>query len=190
MSDRPRAGRAWTWAVWEREPSKRRRDYASASKASAGLFVALLALAMTIKHVAPTPAELSDSPLASARRVAASETFRLAYLPDCEQAALAAIEEPYRTLASKLGAYEPAAFSQALACLDAKLGEAGLAPLQSQLMSGADSALLTLDCAGELRDSEVCARAFSLAANRGRKLGKVLAAVLSRAAPAERRPKA
>jgi hypothetical protein len=169
-----RAGRAWTWEGWERSAPRKGGNYAAASLASAGLFFVLLAVAMAVKHVAPTPAELAESPLASARRMAASKIFQAAYFPECERAALLSIEEPYRTLASKWGAYEPAAFAPALTCLDEKLAEAGLAPLLAQLRSGADSALLEIHCGGELRDSEVCVKAFALAENRARDLAVAL----------------
>lgn len=177
-----RKGRHWTWERWERAPGARGRNgnYATASIIAGMVFFALLGVAIVMRAVSPTPQDLDESPLAYARRAAAREAFQGAYMADCEQLALAAIKEPFKTFAAKTGLYEPAAFAPALACLDVHLAAAGAPTLDEQLKGpNGLGAFMELDCSGELRSTDPCERAFLFSKSKSAKIGQAIAARLN-----------
>lgn len=186
-----RVGRDWAWRRWDDAAGKAwRGNYATASLLAGMTFFALLAFATVLKNVSPTPVELDESPMMLAKREAAREIFQSVYLAECELAALAAIEEPFRSFARKTGFYAPEAFKPALACLDQRLGAAGYASLETQLRSNRSLAiLLDLECVGDMRQSELCARAFIFAKKRASSVAERLADAIDQGGmpPAERR---
>lgn len=171
-----RKGRQWAWRAWaDRLPVGPRGNYATASAISATLFLCLLSLALMMRQLAPTPAELDELPMLAAKRAAAAEIFSHLYLFDCERAAQEAIAPGLRNFARKTGWYETAAFEPALACLDERLRGAGLHSLEHYLRANRTiEPLLDLSCIGDLRQGELCQSAFAYAKNRGRAVGLAL----------------
>lgn len=176
-------GRQWTWSAWAgRLPVGPRGNYATASVLAAALFLCLLTLALLMRQLAPTPAELDERPMLLARRAAAAEVFAHLYLFDCEQAAQAAIAPGLRDLAGKTGLYQTEAFEPALVCLDARLSRAGLASVEVHLRANRlVEPLLDLECVGDMRHGDLCQKAFIYAKRRGRAIGLALSEKLGNA---------
>jgi hypothetical protein len=175
-----RRGRKWAWEFWDASLKKAwLGNYVIASALAALLFFVLLGFAIVLKAVSPTPAEIDEFPMLVAKRAAAKHVFRELYMADCEQAALARIKEPFKTLAKKTGFYSTEAFAPALKCLDEHLAANGFSSLDVQLRSNkSTAALLDLNCVGDLRQTELCNRAFSYAQEKGGQIGSVVAGKL------------
>lgn len=157
-------------------------NYARASILAAMLFFSLLTGAIFMRELAPTPPELDEQPILLARRVAAAEVFASVYLLECEAAALEAIKPGFRQIARRTGLYSTEAFAPAIACLDARLAKAGLGSVERQLRANLTiQPLLDLQCVGDLRQSDLCLRAFAYAKNRGKTVGVMLSNKLGEA---------
>lgn len=172
-----RRGRRWTWEAWDAGLSKAREGKSATASALAALcFFALLSLSAILKAVSPTPAEMDEYPMLVAKRAAAKRVFADLYMADCEQAALGTISEPFRLFARKTGFYSAEAFPSAIECLDARLMANGLSSLDVQLRAERSmAALLDLSCVGDLRQTELCSRAFAYAQNKGNQVGAMVA---------------
>lgn len=178
-----RKGRKWTWTAWEGAvvgpwPG----NYAKASLLAGMIFFALLTCALMMKAVAPTPPEMDESPMLVAKREAARTLFQSIYMADCDLAALAAIKEPFRSVAKKTGLYSPEAFAPVLKCIDEHLAAIGVGSIERQLRANKPTEpLLDLNCVGDLRQGDLCTRAFTYARNRGHFIGMRLAEKVSSA---------
>lgn len=175
-----RKGRKWAWDAWDAGVRKTwAGNYATASALAALCFFALLSLATILKAVSPTPVELDEYPMLVAKRAVAKRVFESVYMADCDLAALHSIKEPLRTLARKTGFYSAEAFPSALKCLDENLSANGFSPVDVQLRAARNTeALLDLSCVGDLRQTDLCSRAFIYAQKRGDQVGTLVAGKL------------
>jgi hypothetical protein len=174
-------GRQWTWQNWENVVSSVwRGNYATASLLAGMIFFALLTLAIVMREVAPHPPELEESPLLYAKREAVKVALSAHYIPECEEAALSKIVEPFRAFARGTGFYAASAFASSHECLDQMLRSLGLQSIEKQLRGDEQTSILfDFNCGVDLRESEPCLSAFVFAKNRGERLGLLIAKTLS-----------